>query len=102
MTSDVFLLDAVRTPRGRGRSGRGLHEVKPIDLVPTLLQALERRNDLDTERADDIILGVVNPIGEQGSVLPKSAALSSLGYSLAIDEAGIATVGFDLPVRSTS
>jgi acetyl-CoA acetyltransferase len=76
MTNDVFLFDAVRTPRGRGRPGGGLHEVKPIDLVGTLLQALERRSNLDTERVDDIILGVVNPIGEQGSVLPKSAALS--------------------------
>jgi len=67
MTNDVFLFDAVRTPRGRGRPGGGLHEVKPIDLVGTLLQALERRSNLDTERVDDIILGVVNPIGDVGS-----------------------------------
>lgn len=75
MAEDVFLFDAVRTPRGRGRPGGALYEVKPIDLIVTLLEALERRNELDTERVDDIILGVVNPLGEQGSVLPKSAAL---------------------------
>ena len=66
MTNDVFLFDAVRTPRGRGRPGGGLHEVKPIDLVGTLLQALERRSNLDTERVDDIILGVVNPYRRTG------------------------------------
>ncbi|MDE5445774.1 acetyl-CoA C-acetyltransferase [Bradyrhizobium sp. CSA207] len=76
MSNEVFLFDAVRTPRGRGRPGGGLYETKPIDLVTTLLRELEHRNGLDTERVDDIILGVVNPIGEQGSVLPKIAALS--------------------------
>jgi len=75
MTSDVYIFDAVRTPRGRGRPGGRLYEVKPIDLLMELLAALEARNDLDTERVDDIILGIVNPHGEQGSVLPKSAAL---------------------------
>lgn len=75
MSEDVFVFDAVRTPRGRGRPGGALYEVKPIDLIVTLFEALEQRNGLDTERVDDIILGIVNPLGEQGSVLPKSAAL---------------------------
>lgn len=75
MTKDVYIFDSIRTPRGRGRPGGGLYEVKPIDLVGGLLSALEERNGLDTALVGDLILGNVNPLGEQGSVLPKSAAL---------------------------
>jgi len=75
MATDVFIFDAVRTPRGRGRTDGSLHEVKPVHLVGGLLDALVKRNGLDTESVDDLILGVVNPHGEQGSVLPKSAMM---------------------------
>ena len=75
MARDAFIYDAVRTPRGRGRREGSLYEVKPIHLLTTLLDALEDRNRLDTAMVDDVIMGIVNPLGEQGSVLPKSAAL---------------------------
>lgn len=76
MSNDVFVFDAVRTPRGRGKQEGTLHEVKPVDLVVTLLKALQARNaGLDTKRVDDIVLGIVSPLSDQGAVLPKTAAM---------------------------
>ncbi|HEU4512081.1 MAG TPA: acetyl-CoA C-acetyltransferase [Nocardioidaceae bacterium] len=76
----AFVYDALRTPRGKGKKNGSLHEVKPIDLVVGLLDAVKERNpDLDPARVDDIVLGIVSPIGDQGSVLPKIAALKA-GY----------------------
>ena len=63
--------------------------MKPIDPVGTLLQALERRSNLDTERVDDTILGVVDPLGEQGSVLPKSAALDKAIFEKRTESADV-------------
>lgn len=78
MSTDVFIFDAVRTPRGKGKQDGSLHEVKPVDLVVTLLKALQARNEgLDTSRVDDVILGIVSPLGEQGAVLPKAAAMKA-------------------------
>ncbi|MBZ4496803.1 MULTISPECIES: acetyl-CoA C-acetyltransferase [Dermacoccus] len=75
---EAFVFDAVRTPRGRGKSSGSLHEVKPIDLVTGLIDALKERNpDLDPNRIDDIVLGVVTPIGEQGMDIAKTAALAA-------------------------
>ena len=56
MGQDAFIYDAIRTPRGRGKPGGGLYEVKPIDLVTNLLEALKSRHDLDTTRVEDLIL----------------------------------------------
>jgi acetyl-CoA C-acetyltransferase len=72
---DVFIYDAVRTPRGKGKSNGALFEVKPIELVNTLMTALVTRNQLDTSLVDDVILGCVTPIGEQGGNIAKAAAL---------------------------
>ncbi|AXQ31133.1 acetyl-CoA C-acetyltransferase [Solimonas sp. K1W22B-7] len=76
--TEAFIYDAIRTPRGRGKKNGALYTVKPIDLVVGLIQEMRRRNPtLDTNRIDDVILGVVSPIGDQGSNLPKIAALAA-------------------------
>ena len=75
--TEAFVFDAIRTPRGKGKKDGSLHEVKPIDLLAGTLQALRTRHDLDTAAVDDVVMGIVSPIGEQGSVLPKVAALKA-------------------------
>jgi acetyl-CoA C-acetyltransferase len=80
MTRDAFIFDAIRTPRGRGKSSGALYEIKPIDLVTQLLRELQRRNGFATDEVDDIILGCVTPIGDQGANLAKTAALYA-GYA---------------------
>jgi acetyl-CoA C-acetyltransferase len=70
----AFIYDAVRTPRGKGKRDGALHEFKPVTLLTGLLKAIEQRNALDTAAVDDVVMGVVNPLGEQGSVIAKSAA----------------------------
>ncbi|MFF2778544.1 acetyl-CoA C-acetyltransferase [Streptomyces sp. NPDC058052] len=73
--SDAYIYDAVRTPRGRNRGG-ALHGTKPVDLVVGLIHAIQERNpSLDPERIDDIVLGVVSPVGEQGGDIARTAAL---------------------------
>jgi acetyl-CoA C-acetyltransferase len=74
---EAFIYDAIRTPRGKGKKDGSLHEVKPVNLLAGLLSELQRRNDLDTAAVDDVVMGVVSPIGEQGSVIPKVAALKA-------------------------
>jgi acetyl-CoA C-acetyltransferase len=72
----AYVYDAVRTPRGRGRATGSLHGVKPITLTVGLIDALrERLPGLDTDRLDDLVMGIVTPIGEQGGDLPRAAAL---------------------------
>ncbi|WP_058868546.1 acetyl-CoA C-acetyltransferase [Chloracidobacterium thermophilum] len=80
MTRDAFIFDAIRTPRGRGKSSGALYEIKPIDLVTQLLRELQRRNGFATDEVDDIILGCVTPIGDQGANIAKTAALYA-GYA---------------------
>ena len=75
--TEAFVYDAIRTPRGKGKKDGSLHEVKPINLLAGLLTELQRRNDFDTALVDDVVMGLVSPIGEQGSVLPKVAALKA-------------------------
>ncbi|MBF6990793.1 acetyl-CoA C-acetyltransferase [Cupriavidus sp. IK-TO18] len=78
--TEAFIYDAVRTPRGKGKPGAGaLYEVKPIDLVVTLLEALRQRHDLDPARVDDLIMGISSAVGDQGSCLPRIAALCAPG-----------------------
>ncbi|BBZ04213.1 acetyl-CoA acetyltransferase [Mycolicibacterium chitae] len=76
--TDALIFDVLRTPRGKGRPSGALHTVKPIDLVVGLIEAmLQRQPNLDPDLIDDIVLGVVSPLGEQGSVLPRIAALAA-------------------------
>jgi len=75
--SEAFVFDAVRTPRGKGKKDGSLHEVKPIDLLAGVLTALQARNGFDTAAVDDVVMGVVSPVGEQGSVIAKVAALKA-------------------------
>ncbi|MBK9986342.1 MAG: acetyl-CoA C-acetyltransferase [Betaproteobacteria bacterium] len=75
--SEAYVFDAIRTPRGKGKKDGSLYEVKPVNLLAGLLTELQRRNDFDTAQVDDIVMGIVAPVGEQGSVLPKVAALKA-------------------------
>ena len=76
--TEAFIYDALRTPRGRGKRGGALYGVKPITLVTDLLHALfERSPGLDPARIEDVVLGIVSPVGEQGGVLPRAAAVSA-------------------------
>ncbi len=77
MTTDAYVFDAVRTPRGRGKKDGSLHEVKPIDLLTTLLDELRTRYDLDTAQVDDLILGCVMPVGDQGGNIARTAVLDA-------------------------
>ena len=77
---EAFVYDALRTPRGRGKKTGSLYEVKPIDLVVGLLDEVKRRNPgLEPQRVDDVVLGVVTPVGDQGGDIAKAAALAA-GY----------------------
>ncbi len=78
--TDAFIYDHVRTPRGRGRPDGALHEITPIQLATQALAALRDRNALDTALVDDVILGVVMPVGEQGCNMGRVAALNA-GYA---------------------
>ena len=73
--TDAFIYDAVRTPRGRGKSDGALHEVTPIRLAAGTLRALEERNHLDTKQIDDVVLGCVEPVGDQGADIARLAVL---------------------------
>jgi acetyl-CoA C-acetyltransferase len=75
--TEAFVYDAIRTPRGKGKNDGSLYEVKPIDLLAGVLTQLQRRNDFDTAKVDDVVMGVVSPVGEQGSVIAKVAALKA-------------------------
>lgn len=76
--TEAFVYDAVRTPRGRGKSTGSLHEVKPVMLVTGLLDALrERHPDMDPAAIDDVVLGCVTPVGDQGADIAKTAALAA-------------------------
>jgi acetyl-CoA C-acetyltransferase len=76
--AEAFVYDHLRTPRGKGKAAGSLHEVKPVDLVVGLIDELRERNpSLDTHRIDDVVLGVVSPIGDQGGDIAKTAALAA-------------------------
>ena len=75
--TEAYVFDALRTPRGKGKKDGTLHEVKPIDLLVGLLTELQVRHRFDTAAVDDVVMGIVSPVGEQGSVLPKVAALKA-------------------------
>ena len=75
--SEAYIIDAIRTPRGKGKKDGALHEVKPISLLTTLLNELQQRHHLDTAQVDDIVLGCVTPVGDQGADIAKTAAIAA-------------------------
>jgi acetyl-CoA C-acetyltransferase len=75
--AEAYIFDAVRTPRSKGKQGGTLNEVKPIRLLAGLLEGLQQRHDLDTARVDDVVMGCVAPVLEQGSCIAKAAAQSA-------------------------
>ncbi|MGH3604858.1 MAG: acetyl-CoA C-acyltransferase, partial [Pseudonocardiaceae bacterium] len=76
--TEAFLYEALRTPRGKGKATGALHGVKPISLVTGLIAELRKRHpNLDPARIDDMVLGIVAPIGDQGGDLPRAAALAA-------------------------
>ncbi|MFJ7995998.1 acetyl-CoA C-acetyltransferase [Streptomyces sp. NPDC096310] len=78
MSTEAFVYEAIRTPRGRGKANGALHGTKPIDLVVGLIHELRRRlPGLDPAAVDDIVLGVVSPLGDQGSDIARIAALAA-------------------------
>jgi len=75
---EAFVYDAVRTPRGRGKASGSLHEVKPVSLVIGLIDEIRARHpELDTHQIDDVVLGVVSPVGDQGGDIAKTAAIAA-------------------------
>jgi acetyl-CoA C-acetyltransferase len=75
---EAFVFDAIRTPRGRGKASGSLHEVKPVSLVVDLIGELRARHpELDTNQIDDVVLGVVSPLGDQGGDIAKTAAIAA-------------------------
>jgi acetyl-CoA C-acetyltransferase len=76
VTADAFVYEAIRTPRGRGKSSGSLHTTKPVSLVVGLIDEMRTRHpELDTSRVDDLVLGCVSPLGDQGMDIAKTAAL---------------------------
>ncbi|MGA4845429.1 acetyl-CoA C-acetyltransferase [Streptomyces sp. G5(2025)] len=78
MTTEAYVYDAIRTPRGRGKASGALHGTKPIDLVVGLIHEIRARfPGLDPAAIDDIVLGVVGPVGDQGSDIARIAAIAA-------------------------
>ena len=73
--TEAYIFDTVRTPRGKGKKDGSLHQVTPVHLLSNLLQALQQRNHLDTSLVDDVVLGCVTPVGEQGADIARTAVL---------------------------
>ncbi|HEX4106618.1 MAG TPA: acetyl-CoA C-acetyltransferase [Solirubrobacteraceae bacterium] len=77
-STDALVFDAIRTPRGKGKSNGSLHTTKPVDLMVGLIhETLSRNTKLDPKRVDDVVLGCVSPIGDQGADIAKTAAIKS-------------------------
>src|SRR6202012_2103492 len=77
--SDAFIYDHVRTPRGRGKVDGSLHEVTALNLASQALRAIKSRNNLDATMVDDVVMGVVDPVGEAAADIARTAALVA-GY----------------------
>ncbi|MCL6234414.1 acetyl-CoA C-acetyltransferase [Acinetobacter sp. ANC 5579] len=75
--SEAYIIDAIRTPRGKGKKDGSLYAVKPISLLTGLLNELQNRHQFDTAAVDDIVLGCVTPIGDQGADIAKTAAIAA-------------------------
>ena len=76
--TEAFVYEAIRTPRGRGKKDGSLHSVKPVDLPITLIDEIKRRNpNLDPSDIDDLVLGVVGPVADQGACISKTIAIKA-------------------------
>src|SRR6266446_1748403 len=76
--TDALVFDAIRTPRGKGKVNGSLHTTKPVDLVVGLMHEMLVRNEkLDPNRVDDVVLGCVSPVGDQGADIARTAALKA-------------------------
>src|SRR3954470_9048980 len=75
--SDAFIYEHLRTPRGKGKKDGALHQATPVWLLRTLLRALAERHALDTALVDDVVLGCVTPVGEQGADIARTAVLDA-------------------------
>jgi acetyl-CoA C-acetyltransferase len=75
--TEAMVFDAIRTPRGKGKKDGSLHEVKPVTLLSGVLRELQARHDFDTAEVEDVVMGCVTPIGDQGSCIAKTAALAA-------------------------
>ncbi|MCB2098634.1 MAG: acetyl-CoA C-acetyltransferase [Parvularculaceae bacterium] len=75
--TEAYVFDAVRTPRGKGKSDGSLHEITPVQLATQVLGAIRDRNNIDTAAIDDVAMGVVSPVGEQGAVVTRTALLNA-------------------------
>jgi acetyl-CoA C-acetyltransferase len=75
--AEAYIYDAVRTPRGKGKNTGSLHEITALSLATHALKAIKDRNNLDTSKVDDVVLGCVTPIGEQGSDIARIAVLNA-------------------------
>ena len=75
--TDAYIYDHVRTPRGKGKKDGSLHQASPVWLLRTLLQAMQQRSALDTALVDDVVLGCVTPVGEQGADIARTAVLDA-------------------------
>src|ERR1700741_407100 len=75
--TEALIYDHVRTPRGKGKKDGSLHQATPVWLLRGLLQSLQRRLDLDTSLVDDVVLGCVTPVGEQGADIARTAVLDA-------------------------
>jgi acetyl-CoA C-acetyltransferase len=78
--TEAYIYDAVRTPRGKGKKNGTLHEITALQLATQQLQAIRDRNNLDTSYVDDVVMGCVSPVGEQGADIARAAALNA-GYA---------------------
>ena len=72
---EVYIFESLRTPRGKGKASGSLYEIKPIDLLAAVLEALRERLDLDTSQVDDVVMGCVTPVNDQGANIAKAALL---------------------------
>ena len=75
--TECYIYDAVRTPRGKGKKDGALHEITALSLATQVLQGLRDRNDLDTSKVDDVVMGCVAPVGEQGSDIARTAVMNA-------------------------
>src|SRR5690606_18995493 len=73
--TEAYIFDAIRTPRGKGKSSGALYEVKPVELLAGLLKSLQEKHNLDTAAVEDMLIGCVTPIDDQGADIAKAALL---------------------------
>ena len=91
MTETAYIYDAIRTPRGKGKKDGSLYQASPIWLTRILLKEMQQRHNLDTSLVDDVVLGCVTPVGEQGSDIARIAAIDA-GWAQSVPPSRIAAL----------